>query len=197
MDNNNGNDNTMNENNNQSEEKTWIRGVNIGGWLMAERFITPYLFAVNSCHLQGSLCWYPDQIGSPPNLKQASRYNVTSDNSDVVPDDYKDTYHTLCDMNVCQPILTVKAKEPVDYHERNWKPYWDYPVDEYTLGSTLRQSVGGIETATKYMERHWDTFLTHQDIKDLANAGVTHLRSKLFFRDNGIEERNNPKSTIF
>lgn len=177
-----------NENNNHYEnEKVWIRGVNIGGWLLAERFITPYLFAVNSCHLQGSLCWYPGQIGSPPHLKQASRnYTTTqeandeenSNGTDIVPDDYDDTYHTLCDLNVCQPILTVKAKEPVDYHERNWKSYWDYPVDEYTLGTTLRQSVGGIDMATKYMERHWDTFLTHQDLKDLAEAGVTHLRSK-------------------
>jgi hypothetical protein len=56
-----------NENeNNKNKKKEWIRGVNIGGWLMAERFITPYLFAINTCHLNGSLCWYPGQIGSPP-----------------------------------------------------------------------------------------------------------------------------------
>lgn len=45
----------------------WIRGVNIGGWLVLERFITPYLFAITDCHVQGNFCYYPDQIDAPPN----------------------------------------------------------------------------------------------------------------------------------
>ena len=79
------------------EQKEWIRGVNIGGWLMAERFITPYLFAINTCHLEGSLCWYPGQIGAPPN-------STDTDNNDL-----------FCDTtSKCQPVLAIKAKPPTD-----------------------------------------------------------------------------------
>lgn len=150
-------------------EKEWIRGVNIGGWLMAERFIAPYLFAVNSCHLQGSLCYYPGQVGFDSNSND-----------------------TLCDTDhICKPVLAVKAKEPTDYHlikglKGDGTPTkiragineegMDYPVDEYTLGQVLRSAPGGIETATRYMERHWDTFLTYEDLGKLKSNGVTHLR---------------------
>lgn len=49
-----------------SSKSSWIRGVNIGGWLLMERFITPYMFALNSCHLNGEFCFYPGQISAPP-----------------------------------------------------------------------------------------------------------------------------------
>eukprot|EP00529_Nitzschia_sp_RCC80_P011463 CAMPEP_0113521022 /NCGR_PEP_ID=MMETSP0014_2-20120614/44415_1 /TAXON_ID=2857 /ORGANISM="Nitzschia sp." /LENGTH=612 /DNA_ID=CAMNT_0000418947 /DNA_START=114 /DNA_END=1952 /DNA_ORIENTATION=- /assembly_acc=CAM_ASM_000159 len=165
-------------NNAYSEEKTWIRGVNVGGWLLAERFITPYLFAVNSCHLQGSLCWYPGQVGAPRNLKYANETIASPETSDKKSKhDVDESYYTLCNPDVCQPILPVVAKEPTDYHPRiSYAGTMDYPVDEWTLGQTLRTSVGGLPMAKKYMERHWDTFVTEEDFKDLAIAGVTHLR---------------------
>jgi len=183
---------------NPQEQKKWIRGVNVGGWLMAERFITPYLFAVNSCHLQGSLCWYPGQVGAPEHLlgRTANTTSITSaaTNSTVsLAEGYaSDSINTLCDPNVCQPKLTVKTKEPNDYHERHWKSYMDYPVDEYTLGQTLRTAVGGLSTAQAYMERHWDTFLTHQDLKDLKAAGVTHLRIPMSYWIRGDLQGDEP-----
>ena len=175
-------------NNAYSDEKTWIRGVNVGGWLLAERFITPYLFAVNSCHLQGSLCWYPGQVGAPPNLKYANETNIASPTTTASTgseDKEKkskhhtedESYYTLCNPDVCQPILPVVAKEPTDYHPRiSYAGTMDYPIDEWTLGQTLQTSVGGLPMAQKYMERHWDTFVSEEDFKDLAIAGVTHLR---------------------
>jgi hypothetical protein len=62
---------TLNSKSNENTKYSYIRGVNVGGWLLAERFITPYLFAVNSCHLQGDLCWYEGQVGAP---KDAGKY---------------------------------------------------------------------------------------------------------------------------
>lgn len=50
----------------KNRTSAWIRGVNIGGWLLAERYITPYLFALNSCQLGGDWCFYPGQLGAPP-----------------------------------------------------------------------------------------------------------------------------------
>jgi glucan 1,3-beta-glucosidase len=168
-------------------KKKYIRGVNVGGWLLAERFITPYLFAVNSCHLQGSLCWYPGQMGAPTNLR-----NSNDTISGPPEDPYRHSIHTLCDPDVCQPILRVPTKEPNDYHERGWKSYMDYPVDEYTLGQTLRTSIGGLSMAQKYMERHWDTFLTYQDLKELKEAGVTHLRIPMSYWIRGDLQEGEP-----
>lgn len=48
------------------EKKPWIRGVNLGGWLVLERFITPYFFAITDCTLRGDFHFYPNQIDAPP-----------------------------------------------------------------------------------------------------------------------------------
>lgn len=50
----------------KNSEKQWIRGVNIGGWQVLERYITPYLFAVTQCHLDGDFRFYEGQIDAPP-----------------------------------------------------------------------------------------------------------------------------------
>lgn len=177
------NENNYNNNNHKNDRpKEWIRGVNIGGWLMAERFISPYLFAVNSCHLQGSLCYYPGQMGL--------------DDDETVVFTKDGTAPSVCDTQVCKPELVVRAKEPTDYHLLRGldgsgvginDAGMDYPVDEYTLGKVLRSSPGGISTATKYMERHWDTFLTYQDLKTLKENGVTHLRIPMGYWIRGKE----------
>jgi glucan 1,3-beta-glucosidase len=131
-----------------SSTTTWIRGVNIGGWLLAERFITPYLFALNTCHLNGDLCWYKGQIGAPPNA-------------------------TLCDPVKCKPVLPLMVTDGnADVHLLNDHQYMGYPIDELTLG----QAMVNKEMARNYMARHWDTFLTLDDLKKLKKAGVTHLR---------------------
>ena len=120
---------------------------------MAERFITPYLFAVNSCHLKGDLCWYPGQIGAPENA-------------------------TICDPEVCSPVRPLRVFDGnADYHPVNAHPYMDYPIDEYTLGQAFPRP----EIAQKYMERHWDTFVTYEDLVQLKEAGVTHLRVPMSF----------------
>jgi glucan 1,3-beta-glucosidase len=135
------------------KEKRYIRGVNVGGWLLAEQFITPYLFAVNTCHIRGDLCWYPGQVGAPENA-------------------------TICDPELCTPVQTFLQKDGnADYHPRNAELYKGYPIDEMTLGQTF----DGRDIARKYMERHWDTFVTRQDMVDLKAAGVTHLRVPMGF----------------
>ena len=82
---------------------SWIRGVNLGGWLLAERFITPYLFAVNSCQLRGDFCFHPDQIDSPPTSSRQ---------------------HVYCDLGLCQPHL---IDDPTESDAK------DYPMDEKSL----------------------------------------------------------------
>jgi glucan 1,3-beta-glucosidase len=68
------NDTTDMPNNNT---KTWIRGVNLGGWLVLERYITPYLFALTDCHLQGTLCRYLHQSIAPSDAPMCASLNCT------------------------------------------------------------------------------------------------------------------------
>lgn len=51
---------------NVKQTEPWIRGVNIGGWLVLERFITPYFFALTTCHLKGDFRFYHGQVDAPP-----------------------------------------------------------------------------------------------------------------------------------
>ena len=70
--------------------KPWVRGVNLGGWLIMERYITPYQFAVTNCHVEGDFCWYPGQINAPPNAE-------------------------LCDLYRCKPIRQENVFGQMDY----------------------------------------------------------------------------------
>lgn len=47
-------------------DESWIRGVNLGGWLVLERYITPYLFAINECDTKGDFHYYEGQVDAPP-----------------------------------------------------------------------------------------------------------------------------------
>ena len=149
---------------------------------MAERFISPYLFAINSCHMQGSLCIYPGQVGL--------------DDGNAVDYDSVENSFEFCDPQVCEPMLSVWEQDSTDYHLLQGLPGNErginskgmtYPVDEYTLGQLLRSSPGGIATATQYMERHWETFLSYEDLKTLKENGVTHLRIPMGYWIRGKE----------
>lgn len=118
-----------------STKRSFIRGVNIGGWLLLERFITPYMFALTDCHTRGDFCWFPGQISAPSG-----------------PD------HKYCNMYDCEFLL----------NDQN-----DFvAVDEYTLASQFTHKA----LAREYLSYHWDNFVSKQDVKTLANAGVTHVR---------------------
>lgn len=71
-----------------SSGRSWIRGVNLGGWLLSERFITPYLYALNTCQLKGDWCFYPGQLGAPSASSKK---------------------HEYCDLYHCQPHILVET----------------------------------------------------------------------------------------
>ena len=115
--------------------KEWIRGVNIGGWLVLERYITPYFFALTSCDLRGDFRFFPHQIDAPP---------LTSPNYKPISEE-------------CLPVSP-------------------YPVDEWTLTEAFQDDK---QIAARYLDIHYQNFLTFKDIKDLKANGVTHLRVPL------------------
>jgi glucan 1,3-beta-glucosidase len=102
---------------------SWIRGVNIGGWLLAERYITPYLFAVNTCQLQGDWCFYPGQVGAPPvnspNHDYCDLYHCTPhlvESSDGTSKDYPTDEYTLLSSFSSKAL----AKEYMTFHWDNF-----------------------------------------------------------------------------
>jgi len=118
-----------------SENKSFIRGVNLGGAFVFERFITPYVFALTTCDLKGDFRFYPDQVDAPPTTSPI----------------YK-----AMDTDECKPIDT-------------------YPVDEWTLTDAFADK----DTARRYLEIHYDNFITRKDIKFLKQNGVSHVRVPL------------------
>jgi len=64
------------------QDKPWIRGVNLGGWLVLERFITPYFFAITDCTLRGEFTFHPDQIDAPP--PTSSNYRLADESCQPV-----------------------------------------------------------------------------------------------------------------
>ena len=140
--------------------KDWIRGVNLGGWLVIERYIVPYQFAITNCHVQGNLCWYPGQLSAPSKHDAAYR---------------------LCDLYQCQPLQKVPITGGVpDY------PLDEYTLGEAFLHANMgvtehseyRNEVG-LGIAEEWFNSHFDHFITETDIQALASSGVTHLRVPL------------------
>ena len=163
-----------------SNSKSWIRGVNLGGWLVLERYIVPYQFALTNCHVKGDLCWYPGQVSAPSPL-----VHTNSDDDDDDDDEYR-----LCDLYQCQPLLKVPITGGIP----------DYPLDEYTLGEAFLLANRGVQSsysssskenedayrndvgigiAERWFNSHFDHFITERDIQILAASGITHLRVPL------------------
>lgn len=109
----------------------WIRGVNLGGWLLLERFITPYIFAISTCDLSGDFRVFPGQIDAPPG----------------------NTNYVKTNLEECTPVVP-------------------YPVDEYTLTAAFNNK----PLARSYLERHWNSFLTEDDLKQIKSSGLDYVR---------------------
>jgi glucan 1,3-beta-glucosidase len=134
------------ENRENGAERPWIRGVNIGGWLLMERFITPYFFAITSCHIQGDFCWYPGQINAPP---------VGS------PD------HQYCDLYNCKPHLIDSAAGGQDFPTDEYtlaasfpdkdvaRRYFQYHWDNFVTLDDLKELKAAGVTHVRVPLSHW------------------------------------------
>mmetsp|Transcript_24181 Transcript_24181/g.48062 ORF Transcript_24181/g.48062 Transcript_24181/m.48062 type:complete len:568 (-) Transcript_24181:269-1972(-) len=112
-----------------------IHGVNLGGWLVLERYISPYLFALTTCDIaerDPEYHAYPGQIDVDPAVTALGE-NVGEN---------------------CPPIPG------------------DYPMDQWTMVESFPSK----DHAKIYLERHWNNFVTEDDIVRIKNAGVRHVR---------------------
>lgn len=136
-----------------NERQPWVRGVNLGGWLVMERYIAPYQFAITDCHVRGDFCWFPGALSAPaPN-------NV----------DYKE-----CDPSKCRPFKVENDFGNVEY-----------PVDEKTLTkafmeyATPENKTQARENAEFWFNSHFENFIKRDDLQQLRNNGITHVRVPL------------------
>lgn len=144
---------------NLTHSRPWVRGVNLGGWLMLERFITPYQFAITDCHVQGDLCWYPGQVSAPPihqtgkkkhpnqhrrqrrTLKQDGRGGqnqtlITNDDHDDESNNDDDEYNYDDEYDEDEYKLCDLYK-CTPLRTLNTFGILDYPMDEYTLAAAF------------------------------------------------------------
>jgi glucan 1,3-beta-glucosidase len=136
----------------------WIRGVNLGGWLVMERYIVPYQFAVTECHVAGDFCWFPGQLSAPR----------------VQP--YK-----LCDLTQCPPVRVTNAfghtEYPVD--EKTLAQAFRTAQrnnNETTTTTDLFSDQAATDIAEQWFNYHFENFIQMEDLLALKQAGVTHLR---------------------
>lgn len=154
------------------DPKKWIRGVNLGGWLVLERYITPYQFAITSCHIQGDLCWYEGQLSAPPtdhpDYKLCPAINAIPKTNNT---------ETTIEREPCEPILSTSVFDELDY-----------PIDEWTLAQAFTdRSIG-----EKWLNFHFDNFISRSDLVALRNAGLSHLRVPLPHWI--LQQRQDPRS---
>ena len=119
-------------------KKHWIRGVNLGGWLVLENYITPYFFAITDCHTKGDFRFFKDQIDAPPTSSP-----------------------------VYKPMEEAARKE--------CSPLPKYPYDEWTFASAFEDK----EVLKKYLDIHYENFLTRDNIAKIKASGATHVRVPL------------------
>jgi glucan 1,3-beta-glucosidase len=138
-----------NGSNRSNTTNSWIRGVNLGGWLVLERYIVPYQFAVTDCHLRGDFCWYPGAASAPPET---------------------DPNYRPCDANKCRPAkiagaLGGRPDYPVD--------------EATLAQIFLRANDNSTTAAERWFNYHFDNFIGREDLAALRRAGVTHVRVPL------------------
>lgn len=125
-----------------ASRNAFIRGVNIGGWLLLERFITPYMFALTDCHIKGDFCWYPGQISAPS---------------------HESREHQYCDMYQCKFLLDKEKHFPVDEYTLTSKftskaiakdylsHHWDHFVTKQDVQTLHRAGI----THVRVPMPHW------------------------------------------
>lgn len=127
-------------------DKSWIRGVNLGGLFLLERFINPYFFALTTCHLKGDFRFYPQQIDAPPNT--SSHYKLLDSNAtddECIPiTPYPVDEWTLAaafeNKTIAKQYLEIHydnfvTKKDIDFLKQNGVTYVRVPLGHWITGN--------------------------------------------------------------
>ena len=179
-----------------------IRGVNIGGYLLLERYITPYQFLVTDCHVGLSLppshppsfssssappydfCWYPHQLSAPPVdhphyrecvLTTALATTTTTTNITTTATSRNTADRVNDDDDDDSRIhehTTVQQKHCTPVKVRNAFQNIDYPIDERTLALAFIQPV--------FLDNDNDTSSEHdENVTRVVETGAATANSEI------------------
>ncbi|KAG7372751.1 hypothetical protein IV203_018894 [Nitzschia inconspicua] len=183
-----------------------IRGVNIGGWLVLERYITPSVFAITKCHLDGNPCWYPTS-SVVLNQNKNSTTNTNTETSNGIEDSFLETleagraHHEMILSSVERKEQQQRQHDHMMGMEQTSNSYssyrlcsshctdhpvlidnifnaTDYPLDEWNLAQVFRE-YSTSQTGEEWLNVHFDTFVTFDDLVTVQQAGMTHIRVPL------------------
>ncbi len=129
-------------------EASWIRGVNLGGWLVLEPYITPYFFALTTCHLKGDYRFYEGQIDAP------SKENPM--------------YKSM-DTSKCKPILpypnddwTLTKSFPSKDIARGWmETHWDNFVKRDDISKLKKSGITHVRSHGYTALNHFSRMIAH------------------------------------
>ena len=150
-----------------------IRGVNLGGWLVLERYITPYQFALTDCHIEGNFCWYPNQLSAPPERHPSYQLCSLSQVQPIVAEQSNESSLVNADRPPCTPIRIENAFGNMDF-----------PIDEKTLvqaflqynTTTMLTQEQRYRIAEQWLNFHFENFIRKSDLVRLKQANITHVR---------------------
>jgi glucan 1,3-beta-glucosidase len=150
----------------------WIRGVNLGGWLVLERYITPYMFSITDCHTQGQLCWFPGQLSDEAIYDEHTgrRRPLCSNMTMPSNDDTTNNSSSKLPPRLQQPLCTPFNRMTNVFGRA------DYPMDEWSLGQAFQDQP---RAAAEWLNVHLQHFVTPDDLRKLVDSGVTHVRVPL------------------
>lgn len=148
----------------RKDDKKYIRGVNIGGWLVPENFITPYFFALTECDLKGDFRYFKGQIDAPP---QGSPYYKKANYAECPPVPREDYPKDLWDMNKlfrdANNGTSTIVENYFDIHYDNMVKRED--ISELKAGGVTHVRVpmghwilGDIEGDEPYVQGGWSSF---------------------------------------
>ncbi len=153
-----------------TEKKEWIRGVNIGGWLLLERFISPYFFAITTCHLKGDFRFYPGQIDAPPTSSPIYKPMDTEECKPILP--YPVDEWTLTDAFEDKDIL---------------RQYLEIHYDNFVTRDDIRMLKENGATHVRVPLGHWITGDIYDD-EPYVNGGWPFFKRLVeWCREEGIQ----------
>jgi glucan 1,3-beta-glucosidase len=143
-----------------------------------ERFITPYMFAITSCHLQGDFCWYPGQLSAPPT---------------------ESPHHKYCNLYHCEPHImdsAIGGKDfPIDEYSLSKsfpsralaREYFTYHWDNFVTKQDVKKMKDAGVTHIRVPLPHWIMGDIQEDEPWIDGQWLYFVRFVGWCREYGME----------
>jgi glucan 1,3-beta-glucosidase len=162
-----------------------------------ERYISPSVFALNKCHLEGDFCWYPGSISTPDKKHKTQNDNIDSKSwLDVLgghremklSTEERQQQKAQTSSSYSSSSTSISSHPPFKICSEHCTNYpvlidnvfnaTDYPLDEWNLAQLFHE-FSTPESGEEWLNVHFDKFVTFEDLQKVKQAGMTHVRVPL------------------